>query len=134
MFPQATSGMYMQQPSISQGSLGQQGLVQGDLSMPRAGGFSHPMPALSVPSGPMSPSLSTPLTPATSAGGYEVTSGLGGASSMLGRSQSKESAAAARAEAKQMKAKQVEPLLPFVYSFICASKLLFVLCSRIHPT
>lgn len=114
MFPQATPGMYMQQPSMSQGSLGQQGLVQGDLSMPRAGGFSHPMPALSVPSGPMSPSLSTPLTPATSAGGYEVTSGLGGASSMLGRSQSKESAAAARAEAKQIKAKQVEPLLPFV--------------------
>jgi len=96
--------VYVQQPSASQGSLGQQ------TSMARAGGLARSMSALSVPSGPMSPSLSTPATPATSAGGYEVTSGLGGASSMLGRRESKESAAAARAEAKQMKAKQVEPL------------------------
>lgn len=98
-FSQANPGAYMQQPSASQGSLGQQ------TSMARAG-LAHPMSALSVPSGSMSPSLSTPATPATSAGGYEVTSGLGGTSSMLGRRESKDSAAAARAEAKQ----KVEPL------------------------
>lgn len=101
-FSEAMPGLlHLAQPNLSQGSLGQQG------SMLRAGGLTHSLSTLSIPSGPHSPSSSAPATPATpstvtSASGHEVTSVC-----MLGRRESKESAAAARAEAKRLKAEQV---------------------------
>lgn len=98
------------QPNLSQGSLGQQG------SMLRAGGLTHSLSTLSIPSGPHSPSSSAPATPATpstvtSASGHEVTSVC-----MLGRRESKETAAAARAEAKRMKAEQVRGFVDLCFS------------------
>jgi len=100
---QAAPGLIpLMQANSSQGSPGHQ------MAVPHPGGLTHSLSALSIPSVPLSPSSSTPATPATpstvtSASGHEVTSSL----SMLGRRESKESAAMARAETKRLKAEQV---------------------------
>ncbi len=100
---QAAPGLIpLMQANSSQGSPGHQ------MAVPHPGGLTHSLSALSIPSVPLSPISSTPATPATpstvtSASGHEVTSSL----SMLGRRESKESAAMARAETKRLKAEQV---------------------------
>jgi uncharacterized small protein (DUF1192 family) len=101
---QAAPGLIpLMQANSSQGSPGHQ------MAVPHPGGLTHSLLALSIPSVPLSPSSSTPATPATpstvtSASGHEVTSSL----SMLGRRESKESAAMARAETKRLKAEQAK--------------------------